>query len=221
MIGEAFADADSYEGWFTTPLGAFVDNLERRVLERALDNTSVGVVVDVGAGTGHFTTVAQQHQVIAVEPSVAMRTLGRRHTTGLGVQWCAGVGERLPLASASVDGAMVVTTLEWATDPTACLAEVRRVVRPGGWLIIGFLSALSPWAALYRRRADEGLEPWRSARFFTRAEIEELVGARVARAEGVVHLAPDAREPWAEADDAGRRAGNHPAMEVLRWNLTT
>lgn len=58
MTGDAFADADAYESWVRTPLGAFVDT---------------------GAGTGHFATVAQGHQVIAVEPSAAMTAVGRPH----------------------------------------------------------------------------------------------------------------------------------------------
>jgi ubiquinone/menaquinone biosynthesis C-methylase UbiE len=218
---EAFSDPVGYEAWFSTPLGAFVDDLDRGALGRVLEGSDPGVVVDVGAGTGHFVgMVAQRHRVIAVEPSEAMRTEGRLRTAGSTVRWCAGVGEHLPLASASVDGVIFMATLEWAPDPRRCAAEARRVVRPGGWLVIGFLSALSPWAALYRHRADEGAEPWQSARFFSRADVETLVGARAVRAEGVAHLAPQAFEPWPEADEAGRRAGNNPAMEVLRWDLT-
>lgn len=220
MTVDAFADADSYDGWFGTPLGAFVGDLQRRALERALENTTSGVVIDIGAGTGHFTTVAQEHQVIAVEPSAAMSSVGRHQSAGSTIHWCAGVGERLPLASVSVDGAMIVTALEWATDPAAWFTEVRRVVRPGGWLVMVILSALSPWAALYRRKADEGLEPWRSARFFTSEEVADLVGTPPVWSESVVHLAPQAHEPWSEAEKAGRRAGNPPALEVLRWNIT-
>ncbi len=217
----AFQDPVGYEAWFSTPMGTFVDDLERGALRRVLGDSEPGVVVDVGAGTGHFAgMVANRHRVIAVEPSETMRGEGRLRTAGSTVRWCAGVGEHLPLASASVNGVIFMTTLEWAPDPRRCAAEARRVVRPGGWLIIGFLSALSPWAALYRHRADEGAEPWRSARFFTRADVETLVGARAVRAEGVIHLAPQAVEPWPEADEAGRRAGNNPALEVLRWDLT-
>jgi hypothetical protein len=98
--------------------------------------------------------------------------------------------------------------------------EARRITRPGGWLLIGFLSALSPWAALYRDRGDRGDEPWRSARFFARHDVEQLIGPPPDWTEGVVHLAPQANELWPMADDAGRRAGNQPAFEVLRWNLT-
>jgi SAM-dependent methyltransferase len=221
VTGQVFGDATGYEAWFTTAVGAFVDDLECSALRRVLADTAPGVVADIGAGTGHYARVlADRHEIIAVDPSQAMYHEGRSRGAGLPIRWCAAVGEHLPLAECSVDGALVMTTLEWVEDPQRCVVEARRVLRPGGWLVIGFLSALSPWAALYRRLADEGVEPWSSARFFTRADIENLVGALPVSAEAVVHLAPQACEPWAAAEDAGRRAGNQPALEVLRWNLT-
>lgn len=182
-------------------------------------DTSPGVLVDVGAGTGRFSTVAPQHSVVAVEPSPAMRAFGMRGAAP-GLRWCAGTGEQVPLATSSVDGAMIVTALEWATDPQAWIDEVHRVVRTGGWLVVVILCALSPFAALYRHLGDGGVEPWRSARFFTRDVMAELVGSPPGWAEGTVHLAPQAREPFSEADESGIRAGNPPALEVLRWNIT-
>jgi ubiquinone/menaquinone biosynthesis C-methylase UbiE len=157
--------------------------------------------------------------MIAVEPSPAMCREGCRRGAGLPIRWCIGVGEQLPLSGPCADGALIMTALEWSENPQRCVAEARRLLRPGGWLVIGFLSAVSPWAALYRQLADEGVRPWNSARFFTRADVEDLVGARADAEEHAVHLAPQAREPWTSAEEAGRRAGNQPALEVLRWNL--
>jgi ubiquinone/menaquinone biosynthesis C-methylase UbiE len=70
---DVFGNAADYEAWFTTPIGAFVDDLESAALTRALADTPPGVVADIGAGTGHFATVlAHRHKVVAVEPSPAM-----------------------------------------------------------------------------------------------------------------------------------------------------
>ena len=222
MSGHDFTDATGYEAWFTSPIGAFVDHLECGALLRAVSDMAGGTMVDIGAGTGHFARVlAEHHQIIAVEPSQSMREEGRRRGAGLPIRWCAGVGERLPLEPSSLSGALVMATLEWVEDPQGCVDEALRVLRPGGRLVVGFLTALSPWAALYRRQADEGAEPWNSARFFTRADIVQLVGAEPDSVEGAVHFAPQAAEPWTVAENAGRRAGNEPAMEVLQWTLTS
>jgi ubiquinone/menaquinone biosynthesis C-methylase UbiE len=53
----------------------------------------------------------------------------RRRSTGLPITYCAGVGEDLPLADATVDGVVIFTTLEWTDDPSA--AWTRLAGSPG------------------------------------------------------------------------------------------
>ena len=48
----------------------------------------------------------------------------------------AGLGERLPLSSESVDVAICFNALDHMCDPAAALAEMRRVLRPGGTLLL-------------------------------------------------------------------------------------
>lgn len=81
-----------------------------------------------------------------------------------------GVGEHLPLASAVFDAVIFVTTLEFVRDVDAALSEAARVTKPGGRVVLGVLNARGPWAAR-RRRSEDAV--WKSARFFSRAEIEE------------------------------------------------
>jgi arsenite methyltransferase len=47
----------------------------------------------------------------------------------------------MPFPDASFDGALSVHTLYFWSDPTACLREIRRVLRPEGRLVLGFLRA--------------------------------------------------------------------------------
>jgi hypothetical protein len=93
-----------------------------------------------------------------------------------------------------------------------------RVIRLEGWVIVGFLHALSPWAALYRHRADRGEMPWAAAQWLTREDIEPWMDAPAEQSETAIHLAPQAVAPFAEAERAGKRAGNGPAIEILRWS---
>ena len=89
---EAFADPVGYETWFETSLGALVGDLERVVLQRSLGGMTGGIVVDVGAGTGHFTRLlARSCHVVAVGPSKAMLGEARRLDTGLAMSHCVGV----------------------------------------------------------------------------------------------------------------------------------
>jgi SAM-dependent methyltransferase len=88
------------------------------------------VVVDLGAGTGKLTRqlAGSGATLIAVEPLEAMREalVG----TGLVV---AGTGEALPLRNGSADLITVAQAFHWF-EAAPALAEVARVLRPGGWL---------------------------------------------------------------------------------------
>lgn len=217
---EAFnAVASTYEAWFTSPLGKFVNHQELQALARVLQGVQPGTCIDIGAGTGHIAAwlAGQGHQVTAVEPSYAMRQEGLQRTVGLAIHWCDAQAENLPFADASFDRALLFTTLEFVRQPAQTLAEAFRVVRPAGQVIVGFLHALSPWVALYRYKADRGAEPWRAATFFTGDDVEGWIGQAAARTETAVHLAPQAMAPFAAADQAGKRAGNQPALEIRRW----
>jgi ubiquinone/menaquinone biosynthesis C-methylase UbiE len=217
---DAFADvAATYEDWFATPLGSFVDRREREALLSILDDVEATSILEVGAGTGHIarTLARPDRRVTAVEPCAPMRREGVRRTGAMPIDWHDGRAEDLPFPDAGFDGALFFTTLEFVARPADALREALRVVRPAGWLVVGFLHACSAWTAAYRRLADGGAMPWAAARFFTRDDLEHAAGDPAERSERAVHLAPEAEPPFEEAERAGMRAGNAPALEVLRW----
>lgn len=98
-----------------------------------------GEVLEIGAGTGinlgHYpSTVRRLH---LCEPEPAMRgQLDRRLRAhaGVPVSVIAAPAERLPLADASIDHAVSTLVLCSVTDLAASLAELHRVLRPGGSL---------------------------------------------------------------------------------------
>lgn len=80
-------------------------------------------VLNVGAGAGSYEPL--DRQVIAVEPSAAMRELRSSHHVRA-IDACA---ESLPLADRSVDASMAILTVHQWRDLGAGLAELRRVTR--------------------------------------------------------------------------------------------
>jgi SAM-dependent methyltransferase len=90
-------------------------------------------VVDLGAGTGALSRVLidRADRVIAVEPDERMRTVFADAVVG--VEVVAGQAESIPLADGSVDAVVASSSWHWV-DPPVALAEVARVLRPGGVL---------------------------------------------------------------------------------------
>jgi len=91
-----------------------------------------GDVLEIGAGTGaNFAHYPPDARVVALEPDPHMLKRAERRRTP-NVELRQAPAERLPCADASFD--VVVSTLVLCTvdDVPAALAEIRRVLRPGG-----------------------------------------------------------------------------------------
>jgi ubiquinone/menaquinone biosynthesis C-methylase UbiE len=96
-------------------------------------------VLDLGAGTGQFAAAIAGWfgvEVVAVEPSGGMRAQAARAHPHPGVRWVAGVGERLPLGDGACAWAWVSTVVHHLDDLERAAGELRRVVRPGGPVLV-------------------------------------------------------------------------------------
>lgn len=96
-------------------------------------------VGDLGCGSGRLaaTIAPYARSVVAVDASPEMLEVARSRLAGFGnVEVVEGRIEHLPLESESLDLALVVHLLHHVADPSAALAEVARVLRPGGRLVI-------------------------------------------------------------------------------------
>ncbi len=96
-------------------------------------------VLDLGCGTGFWLPVyaAGAAQVIGIEPDPGLLPAAADRVAGLaGVSVQAGSAEHLPLPDASVDVVHARFAYFFPPDTDAGLAEVLRVLRPGGTLVI-------------------------------------------------------------------------------------
>lgn len=97
-----------------------------------------GRVVEIGAGNGmNFTHYPPTvHEVVAVEPEAYLRAkaenAARRAAVYVTVK--AGVADALPFGTAVFDAAVASLVLCSVPNPAAALAEMRRVLKPGGEL---------------------------------------------------------------------------------------
>lgn len=118
----------------------FFDRLFYRRYRRTAMSYATGrlLMIGVGPGADLMFLPAAVTTVAALEPEPAMRRMAaavaRRH--GIAVDVVDGVGESIPFPDNSFDSVHVGLVLCSVDDVDATLAEVRRVLAPGGRLVV-------------------------------------------------------------------------------------
>jgi ubiquinone/menaquinone biosynthesis C-methylase UbiE len=167
--------AAAYDEWYESPLGAFAERVERQAVFELLAPQAGELILEVGSGTGRYTLELFHRgaRAVGVEPSTGMLAVAQERRSPVdGPSYVRAVGEALPFRSRVFDGVVIVTTLEFASDPDALLSEAVRVTRVGGRVVAGALSRRGPWAAR-RRRSRSPL--WAGARFLMEGELRAML----------------------------------------------
>ena len=128
---------------------------ERRILPRLIDfgmrskrlaglrerlvGEAQGRVLEIGIGSGLNLPFYRREVevVLGIDPSPELLARARRQAAWVHfpVELCRGGAEELPLDAASVDSVVMTWTLCSVAEPARALAEIRRVLRPGGALL--------------------------------------------------------------------------------------
>lgn len=151
--------ADGYRLWSETydrPLRLFP--IEEPPMHRILDSLPSSVVLDAACGTGRYSVhLAQRgHQVVGVDSSPEMLARARQKLPS--VEFRQGDLADLPIESVSVDAAVCALALVHLPDIGKAVAELARVVRAGGRVLISdvhpFLILLG-WQAQFQASAGD------------------------------------------------------------------
>jgi ubiquinone/menaquinone biosynthesis C-methylase UbiE len=166
--------------WEAVPADATPERFELRRAFLLAHVASGDTVLDLGAGAGEFSAALLEAGAAPIAVDVAAEALrrARQRVPGLDARlWHED--EPLPVEDASVDAVWVGEVIEHVVDVAPWLSEVRRVLRPGGTLLLttpdhgpGTLLAL----ALSPRRFAAHFEPRSDhVRFFSRRTLGALL----------------------------------------------
>jgi SAM-dependent methyltransferase len=153
-------NVDGYEQWFVDNPLAYVSEL--RALRELLPTSGSGI--EIGVGTGRFAAPLGIRN--GIEPSRSMAEVARKR----GIEVVHGVAEHMPFADGEFEYALMVTTVCFLDDMDMAFHEVRRILKPGGSFVIGFVDRESPLGMAYQDRKDKSAF-YRNARFYAVDEV--------------------------------------------------
>jgi ubiquinone/menaquinone biosynthesis C-methylase UbiE len=156
--------AGEYDRWFDTNKQSY--QAEVNALQLLVPQMGFGV--EIGVGTGRFSVPFGIGT--GIEPSRNMAQLAKARDIAV----CQAVGEHLPFGDDQLDFALLVTVVCFVKDVSRLLHEVRRVIKVGGKVIVGFIDKDSSLGQLYESR-KEADKFYREAHFYSAPEMVDLV----------------------------------------------
>jgi len=129
--------AEKYDQVVDLQIGA---NTRSLVRERLRNEKQLGNVAEFGCGTGYYTQVLieKANSVIATDLSPGMLDIAKQRISAANVKFQTEDCQKTSLPAATFDTAFISLVLHF-TEPERTLAEMHRILKPGGTLIIANL----------------------------------------------------------------------------------
>jgi len=169
---------EQYDAWYRTPRGAWIGEIEKRLLSATLAPSPGESLIDVGCGTGYFTRrfASSGLSVTGVDRDPEMLGFARTHAAA-GERYVLADARHLPFPDRHFDLCVSVAALCFIAEESQALAEMLRVTRRR--FAIGLLNRHS---LLYLQKGRHGgSRAYRGAHWHTVAEAKALFAALPAR----------------------------------------
>jgi len=134
--------AQKYDAWFDK--NKLVYESEIHALKRFIPKKGKGV--EIGVGTARFAIPLGIK--LGIEPAKTMAEIAQKR----GVEVIKAKAENLPFKNSSFDFVLIMVTICFVQNPIQSLKETKRVLKPGGALIIGMIDKESFLGKLYKKK---------------------------------------------------------------------
>ncbi len=162
--------ADRYDKFYDTEYGKKVDQLEKQLVSRLLQGTGRGKTLEIGCGTGHWTLFFKElgFKITGIDIAEKMLEIARQKLPD--TECLVADATALPFDNESFDNVFTITTFEFIEAQDKAFAQAFRVLKKGGYFLIGGLNLNSE---LGQNKAND--ETFRDAKFFTAEQLQEIL----------------------------------------------
>lgn len=211
---------EKYDRWFTTPIGSLVKKYESELILDLLKPVSGETILDAGCGTGVFTLdiLSAGTRIVGLDISFPMLWRAREKAGGYAFSPVLGDIATLPFREGSFDKVISITAIEFISDARSAVAELFRVTKKGGVIVVANLNSLSPWAIRRTEAAKKGDSIFREAHFRSPDDLRSLAPTESVVRTAIHFLKEDPPEQAIETEHEGRiKRWDTGAFAVARW----
>ena len=206
---------------FATASAVTGEDLTQRIVD-ALGTDAEGTVLDVACGPGIVSAALARRAraVVALDITPAMLAQAQTRCAAAGlrnVTFREGSATALPFVDAAFDAVVTRLSLHHFPEPAQALAEIARVLRPGGACVVADIVSSEDAEESALHNAIEVLRDPSHVRMLPASELRALVaGAGLAVAAESAWEQPRGFEEWAAiVDDPARIAPLRPVVRAL------
>jgi SAM-dependent methyltransferase len=159
--------AIEYDAWFDRE-GSLIFSIEVQAFRELLPSLPKPWL-EIGVGSGRFAQALGIET--GVDPSIKLIEMARRR----GVTAFLGRGEQELFDEESFGTVFLIVTLCFLDSPLDVLREARRILMPGGKLVLGLVLKESPWGQFYQEKKEQGHRFYKYATFYSCDEVVKLI----------------------------------------------
>src|SRR5574340_731739 len=112
----------------------------QRAILKYLPKTDIASLLDLGCGSGRFEPFLRQMfpkaKIFGIEPAKDMLAEAKKSFTDPNTEFLAGRAEQIPLGNEAVETVFLSMVFHTFEDRAKALGEIRRVLKPGGCVIV-------------------------------------------------------------------------------------
>lgn len=204
-------EADKYDCWYNTKKGNLADEIETKTAFELFQPSPEEKILDVGCGTGNFSIklAGKGCLVTGVDVAEPMLVKARRKAVdrGFDILFYRQDVKDLKFKDDFFDGVISMAAVEFMPDLNRAYLEMKRVVKPGGKILIGTINRDSTWGELYREQSRRETSVFHHAILRTPEELKKIDRPNLVNAQECLFIPPDAPEDEISWEEEKRLAG--------------
>jgi ubiquinone/menaquinone biosynthesis C-methylase UbiE len=203
--------AVEYDSWYQTRLGSFVDEVETKAAFDLFQPQAGEKVLDVGCGTGNFSIKLAQKgcEVIGIDISKPMleKAAKKADQLNLAINFKKADVLNLEFEDNHFDAVFSMAAVEFIEDLKKAIQEMKRVVKPGGKILLGTIRRDSDWGRLYQKQSQNDESVFSDAIFREPKDLKKLDKDNFVKVKECLFIPPNSSEEKINWNQENRLAG--------------